>query len=85
MAEEVQALANPFNDYMIDEINVGDLTLRGDELRGIEAPRKGLPAWKIKYDQGDGVKVLFATGVPIVFSGAEIVKVEEAEEFSAEE
>lgn len=85
MTEEVQAVVNPFNDYLIDEMQVGEFTLRGDELRGIEAPRKGLPAWRIKYDQGDGIKVMFATGVPIVFSGTEIIKGEAGEELSADE
>jgi len=71
MAEELQALAD-FNDYIIDEVQVGDFGIRGDELRGIEVPRKGLPAWKFSYDQGDGIRVMFAVNVPIVFSGKKV-------------
>jgi hypothetical protein len=83
MADDVQVVAD-FNDYLIDEVQVGDFSLRGDELRSIEVPRKGLPAWKFSYDQGDGLKVMFAANVPIVFSGKKIeplkVEGEEAED-----
>ena len=72
MAEELQVVAEDFNGYFIDEVQVGDFMLRGDELRGIEVPRKGLPAWKFSYDQGEGTKVMFAVNVPIVFSGKKV-------------
>ena len=83
MSDDLQAVAN-FNDYIIDEVQVGDFSLRGDELRGIEIPTKGMPAWRFSYDQGDGIKVMFAVNLPIVFSGKKIeplkIEGEEAEE-----
>ena len=69
---ELQVVAEDFNGYLIDDVQVGEFGIRGDELRGIEVPRKGCPAWKFSFDQGDGVKVMFATNVPIIFSGKKI-------------
>lgn len=86
--DDLQAVANPLDKYIFFEAQIGnDLYLREDELRLIEPPVEGCPAWRITYDQGEGPITLFVANDPIHLYGKPVAVAAplDEEEPSAEE
>lgn len=69
-----------FKECIVEEINIGDRIIRGDEIVDLEFPSKNFPAWRIQFDSGEGTKILITSGVPLIIEGIMVKKAELPEE-----
>jgi len=68
-----------FSRIVIDKVVVGGDEILGGCVLSVSPPTKGAPFWEIRYELGDGPRVIYAASTPIQIYAVEI-KQEQVEE-----